>query len=114
MTSTPLTERLRLKTFDDIIGQHHLLGADYPRRVAFESGEPHSMVLWGPPGIKDIRIAVERAQVIRPNTGRRTILFVDEAHCFNKAVKLRINQLLRRVIVRISGLPHCWVGAKHA
>jgi putative ATPase len=51
MTSTPLAERLRPKTLDDVIGQQHLLGPGKPLRVAFESGEPHSMILWGPPGV---------------------------------------------------------------
>jgi putative ATPase len=112
MASTPLAERLRPKSLDDVIGQQHLLGPGKPLRVAFESGEPHSMILWGPPGVgkttlarlmaesfnaefialsavlsgvKDIREAVERAQVLRANTGRRTILFVDEVHRFNKS-----------------------------
>src|SRR3569832_2087581 len=112
MSSIPLAERLRPRTIDEVIGQQHLLGPGKPLRVAFESGEPHSMILWGPPGVgkttlarlmadsfqaefialsavlsgvKDIREAVERAQVIRANSGRRTILFVDEVHRFNKS-----------------------------
>ena len=111
----PLAERLRPKTLDEVIGQQHLLGSGKPLRAAFESGRLHSMILWGPPGVgkttlallvaqgfdaqfiaisavlggvKDIRDAVERAQVAKggnTRTNRRTIVFVDEVHRFNKA-----------------------------
>ncbi len=108
----PLAERLRPQSLNDVIGQTHLLGAGKPLRLAFESGKPHSMILWGPPGsgkttlarlmahvfdaefialsavlsgVKDIREAIDRAQQILQQSGRRTILFVDEVHRFNKA-----------------------------
>jgi len=108
----PLAERLRPHHLDEVIGQQHILGPGKPLRVAFESGEPHSMILWGPPGVgkttlarlmadsfqadfialsavlsgvKDIREAVERAEMSRGAMGRRTILFVDEVHRFNKS-----------------------------
>jgi putative ATPase len=111
-TGTPLAERLRPHTLDDVIGQRHLLGEGKPLRVAFEARRPHSMILWGPPGVgkttlarlmadafglefiaisavlggvKDIRDAVERAQAERAATGKPTVVFVDEVHRFNKA-----------------------------
>ena len=107
----PLAERLRPKTLDEVIGQKHLLGPGKPLRVAFESGRLHSMILWGPPGtgkttlarlmaeafdaqfiamsavlggVKDIREAVERALAAQAQ-GRRTVVFVDEVHRFNKS-----------------------------
>ena len=107
----PLAEQLRPQTPDEVIGQQHLLGPGKPLRLAFESGQPHSMILWGPPGvgkttlarmmatqfqcefialsavfsgIKEVREAVAQAEMWRTQ-GRRTILFVDEIHRFNKA-----------------------------
>ncbi|MEP6609465.1 MAG: replication-associated recombination protein A [Burkholderiaceae bacterium] len=112
VASAPLAERMRPRTIDDVVGQSHLLAAGKPLRVAFESGRPHSMILWGPPGVgkttlarlmadafgmnfiaisavlggvKDIRDAVERAQVTRAQSGNPTVVFVDEVHRFNKA-----------------------------
>jgi putative ATPase len=108
----PLAEKLRPRSLDEIVGQRHLLGPGKPLRVVFESGTPHSMILWGPPGsgkttlarlmalafdaefialsavlsgVKDIRDAVLKAEQSLDTSGRRTILFVDEVHRFNKA-----------------------------
>ncbi|MCX7144979.1 MAG: replication-associated recombination protein A, partial [Sulfuritalea sp.] len=107
----PLAEQMRPRTLDEVIGQRHLLGEGKPLRLAFSSGTPHSMILWGPPGVgkttlarlmadsfdaefvglsavfsgvKDIREAMQQAEVMAQQ-GRRTILFVDEVHRFNKS-----------------------------
>ena len=107
----PLAERLRPKRLEEVVGQRHLVGPGRAIAVALASGEPHSMILWGPPGVgkttlarviaqafdahfialsavlagvKEIREAVERAQLARDAHGKRTIVFVDEVHRFNK------------------------------
>jgi putative ATPase len=110
--ATPLAERLRPTTIEAVVGQRHLLATGKPLAVAFASGKLHSMILWGPPGsgkttlarlmaaafnadfiaisavlagVKDIRDAVARAEATLAQSGRHTILFVDEVHRFNKA-----------------------------
>ncbi|BBE09847.1 cog2256 ATPase related to the helicase subunit of the holliday junction resolvase protein [Mycoavidus cysteinexigens] len=109
--AAPLAEALRPKALDEVIGQSHLLGEGKPLRLAFQSGKPHSMILWGPPGVgkttlarltatafkcefialsavfsgvKDIRASMEQAEQ-NLAMGKHTILFVDEIHRFNKS-----------------------------
>src|SRR5947199_5563060 len=111
-TPAPLAERMRPRTFDEFIGQEELLGPGRPLREAIERDLLQSIILWGPPGtgkttlariiadmtkarfvsfsavlagIKEIREVMTEAERIRRTTGRRTIVFIDEIHRFNKA-----------------------------
>jgi putative ATPase len=128
--ATPLAERLRPKTLDQVIGQRHLLAPGKPLAVAFASGKPHSMILWGPPGsgkttlarlmadafhadfiaisavlagVKDIRDAVAHAEAALARSGRHTILFVDEVHRFNKAQQDAFLPFVERGLITFIG-----------
>jgi putative ATPase len=108
----PLADRMRPRSLDEFVGQQHILGPGKPLRHAIESGQLHSLILWGPPGtgkttlarliaqkadaqfialsavmagVKDIRAAVEAARSARETSGKPTLLFLDEVHRFNKA-----------------------------
>lgn len=108
----PLAARMRPETLNEYVGQQHLLGAGKPLRKAIEQGFLHSMILWGPPGVgkttlarliaqqndahfitlsavlsgvKDIRAAVDEAKQVQMQNARKTLLFVDEVHRFNKS-----------------------------
>ncbi|MEO8447820.1 MAG: AAA family ATPase, partial [bacterium] len=108
----PLAERMRPETLDDFAGQKHLVGDGKPIRIMIEKNEPSSMILWGPPGVgkttlallisklvksdfiqlsavssgvKEVRAAIEKAEYNLKQKGKKTILFIDEIHRFNKA-----------------------------
>jgi len=128
--AAPLAEAMRPRSIDEVIGQRHLLGPGKPLRLAFESGKPHSMILWGPPGtgkttiarlmakafdcefvalsavfsgVKDIREAVQQAEAELARSGRHTILFVDEVHRFNKAQQDAFLPYVERGLVTFVG-----------
>jgi len=128
--ASPLADRLRPRSLDEMVGQRHLLGEGKPLRLAFEARKPHSMILWGPPGVgkttlarlmaqafdadfiaisavfsgvKDIRAAVERAELTLQQSGRHTILFVDEVHRFNKAQQDAFLPYVERGLVTFIG-----------
>ena len=128
--AAPLAEVMRPKTLDEVVGQQHLLGPGKPLRVAYESGKLHSMILWGPPGVgkttlarlmaqafdaefiaisavlagvKEIREAVARAEQVLQQSGRATILFVDEVHRFNKAQQDAFLPYVERGLVTFIG-----------
>ena len=108
----PLADRMRPRSLDEFVGQVQVMAQGKPLRAAIESGQLHSLILWGPPGtgkttlarliaqaseaqfialsavmagVKDVRAAVEKAQVERAASGRRTVLFLDEVHRFSKS-----------------------------
>ena len=128
--AAPLAELMRPQHLDEVVGQRHLLGSGKPLRVAYESGKLHSMILWGPPGVgkttlarlmaqafdaefialsavlsgvKNIRDAVAHAENVLQQSGRATVLFVDEVHRFNKAQQDAFLPFVERGLVTFIG-----------
>lgn len=125
----PLAERVRPKTIDDIVGQTHLLGEEAPLRVFFENKQFPSMIFWGPPGVgkttfalliaeiadyaffhlsaveagvKDIREIITRASNLQ-RSGKRTLLFIDEIHRFNKSQQDALLHAVEQGIITLVG-----------
>jgi putative ATPase len=128
--NAPLSERMRPKTLDEFVGQQHLVGLGKSIRILIENNEPISMILWGPPGVgkttlaliiansvkadfiqlsavssgvKDVRDAIAKAEFNLKNTGKKTILFIDEIHRFNKAQQDSLLQSVEKGIITLIG-----------
>jgi putative ATPase len=128
--NAPLSERMRPKTLDEFVGQQHLVGLGKSIRILIENNEPVSMILWGPPGVgkttlaliianlvkadfiqlsavssgvKDVRDAIAKAEFNLKNTGKKTILFIDEIHRFNKAQQDSLLQSVEKGIITLIG-----------
>ncbi len=126
----PLAERMRPKSLEEFAGQEHLIGKDKPIRLMIEKNEPVSMILWGPPGVgkttlailvaeqtntnfiqlssvsagvKDVRNAIEKAKFLRNREGKKTILFIDEIHRFNKAQQDSLLHSVEKGIIILIG-----------
>lgn len=131
----PLAAKMRPRNLAEYVGQSHLIGEGKPLRRAIEAGHSHSMIFWGPPGtgkttlaeiiahhldaeverisavtsgVKEIREVIEQAKLNR-QAGRRTLLFVDEVHRFNKSQQDAFYRILRTallfLLVRLPKIP---------